>query len=87
MNNSMTEIPTSHHLQPDGGAIEVMTQMLEDRKKYGVQRLGHECQKERNRKGHKYVHKFPCEAIKPPNHKPPKKEKGGKGNKNSNKKI
>lgn len=80
----MTDIPTTYHLQPDGGAIEVMARMLEQRKQYGIQRLGHECQRERNRKGHKYVGKFPCEAVKPPHPKPPKKEKGGKG-KNSKK--
>jgi hypothetical protein len=38
--------------------------MLEERKKKGIVNLGKKCQKERYRKGHKYIPNYPCESIK-----------------------
>ncbi len=60
----MITIPTATHTYPNGGAIKMLANMLEERKKKGIVNLGKKCQKERYRKGHKYIPNYPCESIK-----------------------
>lgn len=64
---TVDDIPTSTHRFPDGGAIDLLTQVLSLRKKKGVIKVDNECQKERMQK-HKYIGNFPCDR--PPKKKP-----------------
>ena len=63
-------IPTSIHLMPDGGAIDILAQVLSLRKKRGIAQVHKSCQAERIKPGHKYVGNYPCEHT-------PKPPKGG----------
>ena len=61
LNPSMTYIPTSNYTFPDGGAMEMLATLLSQRKSIGLDKLRDECQTERNRKGHKYIARYPCD--------------------------
>jgi hypothetical protein len=43
-NASMSTIPTSSHVVPDGGAIDILAHMLETRKQEGVIKTSENCQ-------------------------------------------
>ena len=64
MNNSMRTIPTSTHVFPGGGAMEMLSRQLEARKAYGIEKLKGKCQTERFRSGHKYVSRYECDTSK-----------------------
>jgi hypothetical protein len=64
MNKSMNSIPTAHHILPDGGAMEIVSNALQDRKTYGLAKLGDECQIERKRPKHTYQHRYTCDVEK-----------------------
>lgn len=53
--------PPAVHMQPTGGAMEMLEQALLQRKKSGIFDVGRRCQEERNRPGHKYIGNYPCE--------------------------
>jgi len=61
MKKEMTEIPTSKHDYPDGGAIETITHMLSEKKGKGIDNIKNKCQEER-KKSHKYIGRYPCEV-------------------------
>lgn len=61
MNASMTAIPTSQHVFPDGGAMAVFADMLSARKHKGVKEIHDSCKAEKERPGHGYLHRYPCE--------------------------
>jgi hypothetical protein len=61
MKKEMTEIPTSKHDYPDGGAMEMITHMLSERKGKGLSVIKTKCQEER-KKTHTYIGRYPCEA-------------------------
>eukprot|EP01040_Poterioochromonas_malhamensis_P001367 gene1367-1448_t len=63
MNKDMNSVPTAHHFFPDGGAMEMIAEELEERKKQGISNVHEECAKELGRK-HNYVHRYPCESDK-----------------------
>jgi len=61
-NSSITHIPISHHMYPDGGAISHMAWRLSKLKRDGIATVGTQCQEERLRKGHEYIGNYPCEV-------------------------
>lgn len=61
MKKEMNEIPTSKHSYPDGGAIEMITHLLSEKKGKGILNIKNKCQEERKKK-HNYIGKYPCEA-------------------------
>ena len=63
MNKDMNSVPTAHHIFPDGGAMEMISEELEERKRQGIETVYNQCMSELSRK-HKYVHRYPCEADK-----------------------
>lgn len=63
-NRSLDIIPTANHIFPTGGAIDIIAQQLSIRKNRGLPRIYEECQQERNRPGHRYIGKYPCEIYK-----------------------
>jgi len=64
-NRSMTEIPTSLYLYPDGGALKYLSKQLEARKQKGIVAVSESCRKERERENpkHNYVGNYPCENF------------------------
>jgi hypothetical protein len=62
MNASMASIPTATHAPPDGEALDILATMLSQRKRRGLAALKDDCQRERSRKGHKYISRFSCDA-------------------------
>ena len=58
---AMTRIPIAHHRYPDGGAILELARQLEFRKISSVTRTRELCKAERERKGHVYVSRYPCD--------------------------
>jgi hypothetical protein len=52
---------------PEGGAINHLSAALSRLKEEGVQKIGNLCELEKNRRGHTYVHNYPC--INPPKNK------------------
>lgn len=61
LDKRMSAIPTVLHTMPTGGAIDVLVDLLSKRKSYGLEKIREECQAERNRPGHKYIARYPCE--------------------------
>eukprot|EP01034_Spumella_vulgaris_P021329 gene21329-27359_t len=64
MNDALKYIPTSQHVTPDGGAIELLSELLAKRKQHGLGKLKSECHAERIRKNHKYISRYACDADK-----------------------
>jgi hypothetical protein len=64
MNSTMTQIPTSTYKIPDGGAVDMLAQLLSQRKKIGLDKLRDQCQSERRQKGHRYISRYPCDRDK-----------------------
>ena len=58
---AMTRIPIAHHRYPDGGAILEIARQLQHRKFNNVTKTKELCNAERERKGHKYVSRYPCD--------------------------
>lgn len=63
MNSNLKFIPTSQHVVPDGGAIHMLSELLQVRKEHGLVALRDVCQAERNRKNHKYVSRYSCDSA------------------------
>jgi hypothetical protein len=61
LNESMTTIPTAEHVFPGGKAMEIFADMLQIRKDKGVMNIYKECKAEKERPGHGYLHRYPCE--------------------------
>jgi hypothetical protein len=58
----MTEIPLEMHVYPDGGATQVLAELLTKRaRQYGLDKLHSTCQTERKQK-HNYVRNFACDG-------------------------
>mmetsp|Transcript_28061 Transcript_28061/g.47194 ORF Transcript_28061/g.47194 Transcript_28061/m.47194 type:complete len:683 (+) Transcript_28061:66-2114(+) len=49
------------HTPPNGQAMQVLQELLAQRKEKGLNSIYTRCQSERNRKDHKYVGRYPCE--------------------------
>jgi hypothetical protein len=64
MNVSMKSIPTANHVFPDGGALDMIVNRLEERKREGVELGRDRCEKERGRKGHRYISRYQCDTDK-----------------------
>lgn len=64
MNVSMDAIPTARHLLPDGAAMDMIANALSSRKRYGLERLGHDCQNERTGRKHAYRARYSCDTDK-----------------------
>ena len=60
LNSSMTDIPTSTRLIPQGGAIEMLAMQLSMRKALGLDNIKEQCLAERARP-HAYVDHYPCD--------------------------
>jgi hypothetical protein len=61
MNSSMSSIPTAKHAFPDGGAMEIFADMIQAHKDRGIVNVYKECKAEKERPGHGYLHRYPCE--------------------------
>ena len=61
MNEAMDVIPTATHWFPDGGAVDLLSRSLAQRKAKGITHIGEACQLEKHRKNHKYIGHYPCE--------------------------
>ena len=62
MDPAMTAIPTSSYAFPNGGAIQMMSLELSQRKALGTDNIRLQCNEERNRE-HSYVNHFPCDRV------------------------
>lgn len=60
MNSSLHDIPPSFHAFPNGKAMDMLADALSKRKMYGIDTIYHSCLKEKRRKDHKYVARYPC---------------------------
>ena len=60
MNSTLKGIPTSEHVFPNGGAIQIIANELKERKLEGISRISEFCQSERLRAGHRYVARYSC---------------------------
>lgn len=62
MDEKMKDIPIEEHVLPDGAAMVQLSDMLQQRKDYGIMKIHDECSAERQRKDHKYIANYPCQA-------------------------
>ena len=65
LNASVGEIPTHKKIFPDGGAMRIMSRLLDLRKEKGILDIYKRCKAERERTNpkHKYIGKYPCERT------------------------
>jgi hypothetical protein len=65
LNSSVTEIPTATRSFPDGGAMRIMSRLLDLRKEKGILDISNRCKAERERTNpkHKYLGNYPCERT------------------------
>lgn len=68
LNSSVTQIPTAIKSFPDGGAMRIMSRLLDLRKEKGILDISKRCKAERERTNpkHKYVGNYPCEPTPKP---------------------
>ena len=66
LNATVLEIPTSKRAFPDGGAMRILSRLLDLRKEKGVIDIHKRCKSERERKNPppKYIGNYPCEGTK-----------------------
>lgn len=75
LNTSMDRIPIAVHQSPDGGAIELLAEALQQRNNYGMGKLYAECRAEMAKR-HAYVARYTCDgkdtvdSLLPPKEKP-----------------